>query len=140
MQSQDVPADGATVADRDATHRGYRVVRRVGILTIGSAVLSQPVTAQSAICQEALSLPPRLIEGAIVLLVCVGISIAVTVYLATTLLGMVDIGPVGRQQVDQHKRAAYRSAALLIIGGPLLAVVGRLFKIPSTGCIDLIPF
>lgn len=74
------------------------------------------------------------------LLVCVGISIAVTVYLATTLLGMVDIGPVGRQQVDQHKRAAYRSAALLIIGGPLLAVVGRLFKIPSTGCIDLIPF
>lgn len=140
MLSQDVPAEGGTAADRDAIHGGYRLARRVGILTTGSAVLSQPVTAQRAICQEALSIPPGLIEGAIVLLVGVGISIAVIVYLATGLLGMVEIGPVGRQQVDQHKRVAYRSAALLIIGGPLLVVVGRLLELPSTECIDLIPF
>ena len=140
MQRQDPTSDGGNARERDESQTGHRWTRRVGLVTIGTVLLSQPASAQSVICQDPSGTLPGLIEGAILLIVGVGIMTAVVVYFADTLLQMLAIEPPDRDQIRAHKRTVYKSTALLVVAGPLLAVMGPTLGLPFAQCVDLIPF
>jgi undecaprenyl pyrophosphate phosphatase UppP len=103
-------------------------------------LFSQPASAQSVICQDTSGTLPGLIEGAILLIVGVGVMTAVVVYFADTLLQMLTIDPPDRGLIKTHKRTVYKSTALLVIAGPLLTVMGPTLGLPFAECVDLIPF
>jgi hypothetical protein len=140
MQTHDPTTDSGNASDCDDTHSGHRRLRRVGVVTLGTALASQPAAAQSVVCQDASDTLPGLIEGALLLIVGVGLMAAVVVYFADTLMEMLAFGMERRQQIKQHKRTVYKSAALLVVGGPLLAVMGPTLGLPFAECVDLIPF
>jgi hypothetical protein len=140
MQTHDPTTDSGNASVPDETHTGRRWTRRLGLTTAGIVLFSQPASAQSVVCQDTSGTLPGLIEGAILLIVGVGIMAAVVVYFADTLMEMLAFGMERRQQIKQHKRTVYRSAALLVVGGPLLAVMGPTLGLPFAECVDLIPF
>jgi hypothetical protein len=140
MQTHDPTTDSGNATESDDTNTGHRWLRRVGLVTTGTVLLSQPAAAQSVVCQDTSGTLPGLIEGAILLIVGVGIMAAVVVYFADTLMEMLSFGMERRQQIKEHKRTVYKSAALLVVGGPLLAVMGPTLGLPFAECVDLIPF
>jgi hypothetical protein len=140
MEPQDATTDSDNATEQNTPRAGGRWARRVGLITVGTVLLSQPASAQSVICQDTSGTLPGLIEGAILLIVGVGIMTAVVVYFADTLLQMLAIDPPARQQIKEHKRTVYKSTALLVVAGPLLAVMGPTLGLPFAECVDLIPF
>jgi hypothetical protein len=140
MQDHDATTDSGNATEHDDAGNGPRWIRRVGLGAVGAVLLSQPAAAQSVVCQDASNTLPGLIEGALILIVGVGLMAAVVVYFADTLMEMLAFGMERRQQIKQHKRTVYRSAALLVVGGPLLAVMGPTLGLPFAECVDLIPF
>jgi hypothetical protein len=140
MQTHDPTTDSGNATESDETHTGHRWMRRLGLLAVGTVLFSQPAAAQSVICEDTSGTLPGLIEGALLLIVGVGIMAAVVVYFADTLMEMLAFGMDRRQQIKEHKRTVYRSAALLVVGGPLLAVMGPTLGLPFAECVDLIPF
>ncbi|MFC5367165.1 hypothetical protein [Salinirubrum litoreum] len=140
MQPQDPTTDSGNATEQNERTTGHRWVRGVGLLAIGSVLFSQPAAAQSVICQDTSGTLPGLVEGAILLIVGVGIMAAVVMYFADTLMQMLVITGPRRESVDAHKRTVYRSAAMLVVAGPLLAVMGPTLGLPFADCVDLIPF
>lgn len=127
-------------SERPEIRTGYHWTRRIGLFMIGPALFSQPVVAQGLVCRDSSGLLPGLIEGVILFIVGVGIMIGVVLYFAGTLLEKLSIPTPRRRQVKAYKRTVYKRTALLVVAGPLLAVVGLLLGLPFPACVDLIPF
>lgn len=138
LQALTSGCDNPTEADQIRSVNNW--IRQIIFLTIGSALLSQPVVAQGLVCQDSSGLLPGLIERVILFIIGVGIMIGVVLYFAGTLLEKLSIEVPRRRQVNAHKRTVYKRTALLVVAGPLLAVMGLLLGSPFPACVDLLPF
>jgi hypothetical protein len=111
-------------------------VLSVVLLTL---VVVQPVAAQSnAICSA--DNLPSMIEGFFQLTTGLGIIGLAVVWQADSLMEMFTLNPDQKKGLKRHKRSATKSAAVLVVLGPLYTVAGPMMGLPLAQCINLAPW
>lgn len=119
------------------------------VLFLGiSSVAVQPVLAQDGssdsttnpVCQDESGVLADMIEGFIQITTALGIMGLLVVWQADSLMEMFTLNREQKASIKQHKRGALRSAATLVVLGPLFTVAGSAMDLPIAQCVDLIPF
>jgi hypothetical protein len=108
-------------------------VALLGLFTI------QPAAAQSNAVCNAENLP-RMVEGFFQLTTALGILGVAIVWQADSLFEMFALSPEQKKGLKRHKRSAARSAAILVVLGPLYTVAGPMMGLPLAPCINLVPW
>nr|WP_255197742.1 hypothetical protein [Halorarius litoreus] len=81
-----------------------------------------------------------MIEGFVQITTGLGIMGLLVVWQSDALLSMFTFGREQKAKLKEHKRDAMRSAATLVVLGPLFTVGGSAMGLPIAQCVDLIPF
>jgi hypothetical protein len=125
---------------------------RTGVLTLLllglMASAAAPVAAQDGsgssatnpICQDSSNTLSDMIEGFVQITTGFGLMGLLVVWQADSLMEMVTLSREQKAKIKQHKRGAMRSAAVLVVLGPLFTVAGPTMGLPIAQCVDLIPF
>lgn len=108
----------------------------VGLLVL---VAVHPAVAQSNAVCNADNLP-SMIEGFFQLTTAIGIIGLAIVWQADSLMEMFTLNPDQKRGLKRHKRSAMKSAAILVVLGPLYTVAGSMMGLPLADCIDLVPW
>jgi hypothetical protein len=139
--SQDTTAadDSST---RHATHLRSRA-RLLGQLSLTLVLLSlvavDPVLAQeSSVCHA--DKLQGMIEGFFQLTTGLGIVGLVTIWQADSLMEMFVMNLEKKKGLEHHKRSSLKSAAVLVVLGPLYTVAGTTMGLPLAECINLVPW
>ena len=107
-----------------------------------SFVAGQPVAAQEAnpVCSDESGTLPIMIEGFIQMTTALGLMGLLVVWQADELAEMFTLSSDQKQALKGHKRSAMKSAAVLVLLGPVFTVAGDMMGLPVAQCVDLIPF
>jgi len=136
-------SDGSDAEHCDATNtdRISRRVLRSGAFSIGLLLIVavDPVLAQDGVVCEAEGLP-EMISGFFQLTTALGILGLVVVWQADSLAEMFTMNVDQKKALKQHKRAALKSAIILVILGPLYTVAGAAMGLPLAECVDFVPW
>jgi hypothetical protein len=128
--------------------RTSRLVLLCVLLLGGIAMPATPVAAQdnsggsnaNPICQDSSNTLANMIEGFVQITVALGLMGLLVVWQADSLVEMFTLSREQKAKIKQHKRGAMRSAAVLVVLGPLFTVAGSTMGLPIAQCVDLIPF
>ncbi|WP_350355484.1 hypothetical protein [Halorarius litoreus] len=129
----------------ESNRRLRRVLRQL-LLIIGlvSLIAVGPVAAQSdatnPVCNDESDTLANMIEGFVQITTGLGIMGLLVVWQSDALLSMFTFGREQKAKLKEHKRDAMRSAATLVVLGPLFTVGGSAMGLPIAQCVDLIPF
>jgi len=117
-----------------------RIARQAALIAVLlSLVAVQPVAAQSnAVCNAANL--PGMIEGFFQLTTALGIVGLAIVWQADSLIEMFTLNPDQKKGLKRHKRSAMKSAAVLVVLGPLYTVAGSTMGLPLAQCVNLAPW
>lgn len=138
-----------STAQDDRLRTSFSLVREfLRIVLIASLVIglaTAPVAAQSdsaanPICADSSGTLPNMVEGFIQITTGLGLMGVLLVWQADSLMGMFAIRPEDKERIKRHKRSAFRSAATLVVLGPLFTITGAAMNLPVAQCVDLIPF
>lgn len=123
------------------THIGRWLI--VAALLFG-LLTAQPVAAQEAaenpVCSDESGTLVNMIEGFIQLTTALGVVGLLVVWQADELTSMFTVDQERKQNLKRHKISAMKSAAILVLLGPLFTVGGSMMELPIAQCVDLIPF
>lgn len=105
-------------------------------------VTAQPVAAQAAnpVCSGDSGTLPKMIEGFLQLTTSLGLMGLLVVWQADELAQMFTMKREQTRALKQHKYKAVKSAAVLVLLGPLFTIAGRLMELPVAQCVNLVPF
>ncbi|QFU82338.1 hypothetical protein [Natronorubrum aibiense] len=124
----------------DFVGRRHRIVRSgVASLLILSLVAVDPALAQDGVVCDAEGLPD-MISGFFQITTALGIIGLAVVWQADSLAEMFTMNLEQKKRLKQHKRAALKSAIILMILGPLYTVAGSAMELPLAECVDLVPW
>lgn len=137
------------LAPREGT-RGVRRVRsrcnarllRITLLAIffGLVVALEPAAAQgNPVCSEESGTLVNMIEGFIQITTALGLMGLLVVWQADELADMFTMNQQQALALKQHKRQAMKSAAILVLLGPLFTIAGSAMNLPIAQCVDLTP-
>ncbi|KAB1198190.1 MULTISPECIES: hypothetical protein [Haloferax] len=101
-------------------------------------VLTQPVAAQGVVCSA--SKLPQIIEGFFQLTTGLGLIGLVVVWQGDSLFELFTMNHEQKAKLKEHKRAALKSATILVVLGPLYTVAGSLMGLPLAQCVNLAPW
>ena len=127
-------------SERNGRHRVHRYVRStLFTVVLFSLIAIEPVLAQeSAICStENL---PGMIEGFFQITTGLGLMGLVVVWQADSLVDMFTLNRDQKEALKRHKRGALKSAATLVVLGPLYTVAGSMMSLPLADCVNLSPW
>lgn len=114
------------------------------VLGLVSTLAVGPAAAQSdssnPVCQDESDTLANMIEGFVQITTGLGIMGLLVVWQSDALLSMFTFGREQKARLKEHKRGAMRSAATLVVLGPLFTVGGSAMGLPIAQCVDLIPF
>lgn len=120
---------------------------RVGALLVVVGLLvgilaAQPVAAQAEnpVCAGESGTLPNMIEGFVQLTTALGLMGLLVIWQADELAQMATMKPEQTRALKQHKRGAMKSAAVLVLLGPLFTIAGQLMQLPVADCVNLVPF
>mgnify|MGYP006977845721 CR=1 FL=1 len=118
---------------------------RVGwVILLISMVVTVPAAAQDGatnpVCADESNTLANMIEGFVQITTGLGIMGLLVVWQADALMEMFTMGREQKAKLKQHKRGAMRSAAVLVVLGPLFTVGSAAMGLPIASCVDLIPF
>ena len=140
------PARWLPIASAGATP-GRPTLARIGwVLLLSGILLSlftiQPVAAQSSnpVCSGDSGTLPNMIEGFIQLTTALGLMGLLVIWQADELMEMFTLAPEQKQTFVSHKRSAMKSAAVLVVLGPLYTIAGSVMGLPIAQCVDVVPF
>ncbi|MDR9381517.1 MAG: hypothetical protein RI560_07585 [Natronomonas sp.] len=106
-----------------------------------SLVAVEPALAQSnPVCTDDSGTLVDMIEGFVQLTTGLGVMGLLVVWQADSLMEMFTLGHDQQASLKQHKRNALKSAAVLVLLGPLFTLMGSSMELPVADCVDLIPF
>jgi len=152
------PSLSAIRAIRDTVieqHRGWssfqpptpvwqEIGRVIAVILLMTVVATTPAAAQDGttnpVCADESNTLPDMIEGFVQITTGLGIMGLLVVWQADALMEMFTIGREQKAKLKQHKRGAMRSAAVLVLLGPLFTVGGAAMGLPIASCVNLIPF
>jgi hypothetical protein len=139
MSTNTNPSDSAYRAQSDSTTT-KRILRQASLsIVLLSLFAVQPVAAQgNAICNA--DNLPTVIEGFFQLTTALGIIGLAIVWQADSLIEMFTLNPEQKKGLKRHKRSAMKSAAVLVILGPLYTVAGSMMSLPLADCVNLVPW
>jgi hypothetical protein len=111
------------------------------LLTLFAA---QPVAAQDTaanpVCQDDSGTLADMIEGFVQLTTGLGVMGLFVAWQSDSLMEIFTLNREQKASFKQHKRTALKSAATLVLLGPLFTVAGSSMDLPIAQCVDLIPF
>ena len=115
---------------------------RTALLVTGVILIAtQPALAQTnPVCAEESGTLQNMIEGFVQLTTALGLMGLLIVWQADSLMEMFTLSREQKVSIKQHKRGAMRSAATLVVLGPLFTVAGSMMGLPIAQCVDLVPF
>lgn len=107
-----------------------------------SVLVAQPAAAQGTnpVCSDGSGTLPNMIEGFIQLTTALGLMGLLVVWQADELMEMFTLSPEQKRTIKNHKRNAMKSAAVLVLLGPLFTVAGGVMQLPIAQCVDLVPY
>ena len=134
--------EGGIVDDRSWIRAiGRGVVLTTLLLTLFAA---QPVAAQDTaanpVCQDDSGTLADMIEGFVQLTTGLGVMGLFVAWQSDSLMEIFTLNREQKASFKQHKRTALKSAATLVLLGPLFTVAGSSMDLPIAQCVDLIPF
>lgn len=105
-------------------------------------MFAQPAVAQAEnpVCADESGTLTNMIEGFIQLTTAFGLVGLIVVWQADELAEMVAFDSDRRERLKRHKRTATKSAAVLVVLGPLFTIAGTVMELPIAQCVDLVPF
>lgn len=137
------PGDASTADQPDSVDRDRlsgRVLRSGAFsLSLLLIVAVDPALAQDGVVCEAEGLPD-MISGFFQITTALGILGLVVVWQADSLVEMFTMNVDQKKSLKQHKRAALKSAVILVILGPLYTVAGAAMGLPLAECVDFVPW
>lgn len=114
------------------------------VIALVSVVAVGPAAAQSGasnpVCQDDSDTLASMIEGFVQITTGLGLMGLLVVWQSDALMSMFTFGREQKAKLKEHKRGAMRSAATLVVLGPLFTVSGSAMGLPIAQCVDLIPF
>lgn len=116
--------------------RGCLVALLVLMLAVGPAAAQ----TQNPVCQDDSQTLADMVEGFVQITTGLGIMGLLVVWQSDALLSMFTFGREQKAKIKEHKRNATRSAATLVVLGPLFTVGGSAMGLLIAQCVDLIPF
>lgn len=124
----------------------FRPIRRAALsFLLSSALLLGTALAQDdgdedkvGVCQS--SELTDLINNFFQLSVSLGLLGLIVVWQADSLAEMFTLSPEHRERLKRHKRAALKSALILLLIGPLYSLLGSSMGLPLADCITLVPW
>jgi len=116
--------------------RGCLVALLVLMLAVGPAAAQ----TQNPVCQDDSQTLADMVEGFVQITTGLGIMGLLVVWQSDALLSMFTFGREQKAKLKEHKQDAMRSAATLVVLGPLFTVGGSAMGLPIAQCVDLIPF
>lgn len=116
--------------------RGWLVALLVLMLAVGPAAAQ----TQNPVCQDDSQTLADMVEGFVQITTGLGIMGLLVVWQSDALLSMFTFGREQKAKLKEHKQDAMRSAATLVVLGPLFTVGGSGMGLPIAQCVDLIPF
>lgn len=131
----------AAVSLRGPT-RNVRLLR-IGLfaLLVLLVIAMEPAAAQTnPVCGEESGTLVNMIEGFIQITTALGLMGLLVVWQADELADMFTIDERRAYMLKQHKLGAMKSAAILVLLGPLFTIAGSAMDLPIAQCVDLIPF
>jgi hypothetical protein len=81
-----------------------------------------------------------MIEGFVQLTTGLGVMGLLIIWQADSLLQMFTLSQEQQAGLKRHKRSALKSAAILVLLGPLFTLLGSSMELPIADCVDLVPF
>lgn len=96
--------------------------------------------ATNPICQDSSDTLAQMIEGFVQITTAIGLMGLLVVWQADSLMEMFTLSREQKAKIKEHKRGAMRSAAVLVVLGPLFSVAGSTMGLPIAQCVDLITF
>lgn len=120
------------------------IARLLLVIALVTIMTTAPAAAQSdasnPVCQDESDTLANMIEGFVQITTGLGIMGLLVVWQSDALLSMFTFGREQKAKLKEHKRDAMRSAATLVVLGPLFTVGGSAMGLPIAQCVDLIPF
>lgn len=119
-----------------------RVSLRAALLvTVVILIATEPALAQTnPVCTDESGTLQNMIEGFVQITTALGLMGLLVVWQADSLMEMFTLSREQKVSIKQHKRGAMRSAATLVVLGPLFTVAGSTMDLPLAQCVDLVPF
>lgn len=116
-------------------------VRTIVLATVLILTATQPALAQTnPVCTDDSGTLQNMIEGFVQITTALGLMGLLVVWQADSLMEMFTLSRDQKRSIKQHKRGAMRSAATLVVLGPLFTVAGSAMDLPLAQCVDLVPF
>lgn len=116
-------------------------LRTAVLVTVVILVATQPALAQTnPVCTDESGTLQDMIEGFVQITTALGLMGLLVVWQADLLMEMFTLSREQKRSIKQHKRGAMRSAATLVVLGPLFTVAGSAMDLPLAECVDLVPF
>ena len=102
---------------------------------------AQPALADehNPVCQDESETLINMIEGFLQLTTALGLIGLLVVWQADELAEMFTLGQEKKLRLKQHKLNAMKSAAVLVLLGPLFTIAGGAMELPIAQCVDLVP-
>lgn len=117
-----------------------RVARScLGTFVLLSVIAVDPVVAQDSVVCDAEGLP-GMISGFFQITTGIGLMGLVVVWQADSLVEMFTMNLEQKKDLKLHKRAALKSAVILLVLGPLYTVAGSTMGLPLAECVNLVPW
>lgn len=116
-----------------------RVRSALGALALLSIIAVDPVMAQDSVVCDAEGLP-GMISGFFQITTAIGLMGLVVVWQADSLVEMFTMNLEQKKNLKMHKRAALKSAVILLVLGPLYTVAGSTMGLPLAECVNLVPW
>lgn len=138
-----VRTDGSGIVDDHSWFSTFGRGLLVATLLL-TLVAAQPALAQSEttnpVCQDDSETLSSMIEGFVQLTTGLGVMGLFVVWQSDSLMEIFTLNREQKAAIKQHKRAALKSTATLVLLGPLFTVAGSSMDLPIAQCVDLIPF
>lgn len=113
----------------------------IGIIAGIALLATDPVlAAENPVCEDESETLVNMLEGFVQLTTGLGLMGLLVVWQADSLMEMFTLSHERKASFKQHKRTAIKSAAVLVLLGPLFTVAGSVMELPIAQCVDLIPF
>ena len=110
------------------------------VVTVASAPAAAQSDSTNPVCEDESETLANMIEGFVQITTGLGLMGLLVVWQSDALLSMFTFGREQKAKLKEHKRDAMRSAATLVVLGPLFTVGGSAMGLPIAQCVDLIPF
>lgn len=135
-KTTDTVTESSPNAAKDYTRWAWRVALSFVLLSLTAV---QPALAQDGVVCDAEGLP-EMVSGFFRITTTLGILGVVVVWQADSLVEMFAMSPEQKRGFEEHRRAALKSAVVLLILGPVYTVAGSVMGLPLAECIDLAPW